>query len=71
MTRVAALARSIARPFGPVKIMLRPTSDRMNVSGLVLRGLRQVNALRTSVAIVGGLKGDSLCYMQTSKPSAM
>ena len=69
MIRAAAHNLSFASPLGTIESKLRPFFHLSDASCLGLRGLGQVDAPHGFTDAIDGLRGDSLCYQQTSKPS--
>ena len=70
MIKVAAHAICFSSPLGLIDSILEPFSDRVDASCLGILGLGQVDAPHGIMDAIDGLRGDSLCFNQTSKPSA-
>ena len=70
MIKVAAHALCFSSPLGLIDSILEPFSDRVDASCLGILGLGQVDAPHGIMDAIDGLRGDSLCFNQTSKPSA-
>ena len=70
MIKVAAHALCFSSPLGLIDSILEPFSDRVDASCLGIRGLGQVDAPHGIMDAIDSLRGDSLCFNQTSKPSA-
>ena len=70
MIKVAAHAICFSSPLGLIDSILEPFSDRVDASCLGILGLGQVDAPHGIMDAIDSLRGDSLCFNQTSKPSA-
>ena len=70
MIKVAAHALCFSSPLGLIDSILEPFSDRVDASCLGILGLGQVDAPHGIMDAIDSLRGDSLCFNQTSKPSA-